>query len=148
MRGKILAFDYRSGEGHITGDDGRRYRFVTEEWMPEAAPSPGEPVDFEADGNQAVAIYSIGRVFVPGPKSRIGAALLALFLGPFGIHKFYLNRNGAGLITLVISLAGVAFAGIPTAFMGMIGVIECILYLVRSDEEFERIYVQGNRAWF
>lgn len=148
MRGKILAFDYRSGEGHITGDDGRRYRFATGEWKPHAAPAPGVAVDFETQGNEALAIYSVGRTLVPGDKSRIAAALLAFFLGAIGIHKFYLNKSGAGLTMLLISVFGLILAGLPTAVMGLIAFIEAIIYLFRSDEEFDRLYVFGNKAWF
>lgn len=148
MRGKVLAFDYRAGEGHITGDDGQRYRFAAAEWKPQATPAPGVAVDFEPEGREALAVYSLTGPAFSGEKSKIAAALLALFLGFLGIHKFYLNKNGAGLVMLLISLFGVVLAGIPAVIMGFIALIEAILYLTRSDEEFERLYVKGNKAWF
>ncbi|MBO9713746.1 TM2 domain-containing protein [Sphingomonas sp.] len=148
MRGKVLAFDDRLGEGHISGDDGQRYRFAAAEWRPRGAPSAGLQVDFETDGREAQAVYPLGPELHARGKSRISAALLAFFLGALGIHKFYLDRNGAGLVMLLISLAGIAVAGVPSGLMALIGIIEAILYLVRSDAEFDRLYVQGNKSWF
>ncbi len=49
---------------------------------------------------------------------------------------------------LLISVLGIVLAGIPSGVMALIAFIECILYLLRSDEEFERLYVLGNKAWF
>ena len=32
--------------------------------------------------------------------------------------------------------------------MGIVGLIEGILYLTKSDEDFEQIYVVGKKPWF
>ena len=32
--------------------------------------------------------------------------------------------------------------------MGVIGLVEGILYLTKSDEEFNTLYVQGQKTWF
>ncbi|WP_426571338.1 NINE protein [Aquihabitans sp. McL0605] len=43
--------------------------------------------------------------FVPGqPKSKLGAGLLALFLGTLGIHRFYLGYTGLGLTMLLLTI--------------------------------------------
>ncbi|MBX9704718.1 MAG: NINE protein, partial [Gammaproteobacteria bacterium] len=34
-------------------------------------------------------------------RNRIVAALLAIFLGGFGIHKFYLGKTGQGILYLL-----------------------------------------------
>ena len=34
-------------------------------------------------------------------KTKIAAALLAIFLGSFGIHKFYLGQTGKGVLYLI-----------------------------------------------
>lgn len=66
-------------------------------------------------------------------KSRISAALFALLLGGFGVHKFYLGKIGTGLIYLLFS-----WTGIPA----IIGIIEGILYIgTKDDEEFNAKYV-------
>ncbi|MCQ2551290.1 MAG: zinc ribbon domain-containing protein [Clostridia bacterium] len=82
-------------------------------------------------------------------KSKIAAGLLGIFLGGLGIHKFYLGYKKEGIIMLVVSLVGIFLTlGIATSAIGIIGVIEGIVYLVKSDEEFEQTYVKGYHGWF
>lgn len=83
-----------------------------------------------------------------GDKNKIVAALLAFFLGGLGIHKFYLGKNTAGIIMLCSTLFGIILLFIPTIIVSVIAFIEFIIYLVTPDDEFERRYVQGDRAWF
>jgi TM2 domain-containing membrane protein YozV len=64
-------------------------------------------------------------------KSRVVAGILGILLGNFGAHKFYLGKIGMGILYLVFF-----WTGIP----GIIGLIEGILYLVKSDEEFQAKY--------
>ncbi|MHA1796139.1 MAG: NINE protein [Promethearchaeota archaeon] len=71
-------------------------------------------------------------VFEGNRKDRIVAALLAIFLGGFGVHKFYLGNITMGIIYLILS-----FTGIPE----IIGFIEGIIYLTKNDEEFYRDHV-------
>ena len=49
-------------------------------------------------------------------RDEIAGVLFAFFLGGFGIHHFYLRRNGLGLAYLLLS-----WTGIPS----ILGVIEC-----------------------
>ena len=84
-------------------------------------------------------------------KSRSKAGLFAIFLGMFGVHKFYLGYTSSAWIMLGISIAGiVTLVGwiLTIPIIGIIGFIEGIIYLVKSDDEFEQIYVQGHRPWF
>ncbi len=67
----------------------------------------------------------------PGGRSRIAAAIFAILLGSLGIHKFYLGLTGWGIVYLLF-----CWTGIPA----IVGVIEGILLLVMSDEEFTRQY--------
>lgn len=83
------------------------------------------------------------------PKDHIAAGLLAIFLGSLGIHKFYLGYNTSGFIMLAVSvLAGIITCGIATSVMVVIGIIEGILYLTKTQGEFEQIYVFNKREWF
>ncbi len=66
--------------------------------------------------------------------------VLGLLYGGWGIHKFYLGYTKEGVIQLLLCLA----CGIGT----IIGVIEGIIYLTKSDEEFEATYVRGRKPWF
>jgi TM2 domain-containing membrane protein YozV len=47
-------------------------------------------------------------------KSALAALLLAFFLGPFGVHRFYVGKTGTGLAMLLISLTivGLIITGI------------------------------------
>lgn len=88
----------------------------------------------------------------PPAKNRTTAALLALFLGWLGIHKFYLGQTAIGLLFLLTNTLGWvvtwAMFGIPNMLIGLVCFIEFIIYLTRTDEEFHRIYVVGRRALF
>lgn len=66
-----------------------------------------------------------------GDKDRVTAGVLAILLGTFGVHKFYMGKTGLGLVYLCLS-----WTGLPT----LAGIIEGIIYLTKSDEEFQREY--------
>jgi TM2 domain-containing membrane protein YozV len=66
-------------------------------------------------------------------RSRITAALLALFLGVAGAHKFYLGRIKMGIIYILISLTAIGFA-ITLA----LSIYDAIILFTMSDEEFAR----------
>lgn len=66
-----------------------------------------------------------------GDKSRAAAALLALLLGTFGVHKFYLGKSGLGLLYALFF-----WTGIPA----LAGFIEFILFVLMSDGEFDEKY--------
>lgn len=78
-------------------------------------------------------------------KSKIAAGLLGIFLGAFGIHKFYLGYNTQGLILLLITILTCGLGGFIT---GIIGLVEGIIYLTKTDEEFDKEYVQNKKFWF
>lgn len=82
-------------------------------------------------------------------KSKVVAGLLAIFLGSLGIHKFYLGYNVSGIVMLLITLIGSWLTfGITGGVIAIIALIEGILYLTKSDEDFENIYVENRRTWF
>ena len=77
------------------------------------------------------------------------AGILAIILGSLGIHKFILGYQKEGIIMLVISLVvGFFTCGIGFSIMGLIGVIEGIIYLTKTDEEFYNTYQIGKKPWF
>lgn len=87
--------------------------------------------------------------FVPpaDSKSKIAAGLLAIFLGTLGIHKFYLGYTQAGIIMLLVTLLGSLIIVGPLV-MGVIALIEGIIYLTKTDEQFYLTYVVGRKPWF
>ena len=82
-----------------------------------------------------------------GEKNKMIAFLLALFLGVWGIHKFYLGYNNQGIIMLVCGTIG-WFLLIPPVVMAIIALIEAIMYISKSDDEFQKVYVDNKKAWF
>lgn len=78
-------------------------------------------------------------------KEKLVAGLLGILLGSLGIHKFYLGYTKEGVIMLLVSLLT---CGIGAVIMEIIGLIEGIMYLVKSDEEFQATYVDSHKGWF
>lgn len=78
----------------------------------------------------------------PEDNKKLAAGLLAIILGPLGIHKFLLGYTREGIIWLFLSL--ITFG----ALTGFLGLIEGIIYLTKSDEEFYSTYQLGRKPWF
>lgn len=78
-------------------------------------------------------------------KSKMVAGLLGIFLGSLGIHKFYLGYTKEAVIMLLVSL--LTF-GIGASILAIVGIIEGIIYLTKSDEDFQSTYVDGHKGWF
>ena len=63
-------------------------------------------------------------------KSRLAAGLLAIMLGVFGVHNFYLGFNTRGTIQLVLSLAGgLLTCGVATIAVVIWAFIEGVMLL-------------------
>ena len=78
-----------------------------------------------------VILQSILDSTAKSEKNRTTAALLAIILGGFGVHHFYLGNTGKGLLYLVF-----CWLYIPA----VVGFVEGIIFLTQSDEEFAKKY--------
>jgi len=68
----------------------------------------------------------------PGKLSRrVAAAIFAIIFGSFGVHRFYLGQTGWGILYVLFCW---------TLIPALAGLIEGILYLTMSEEEFEAKY--------
>ena len=76
-----------------------------------------------------------------GENKKMIAGILAIVIGAFGVHKFILGYNKEGIIQIVLTIVTCGAAGI-------MGLIEGIIYLTKSDEEFYQTYQVGRRGWF
>lgn len=87
---------------------------------------------------------------VPNQSSkRVVAGILAIILGPLGIHKFILGYTQEGIITLIITfILGIITCGIAAWAIGIITLVEGIIYLTKSDEEFIQTYQINKKGWF
>ena len=72
-------------------------------------------------------------------RSKTVAALLAIFCGALGLHKFYLGRIGWGVTYLLVTLIG-AFFIIPPFVVAFIGFIEGIMLLSMDPRSFDSEY--------
>jgi len=81
----------------------------------------------------------------PQESKRIVAGILGILLGVFGIHKFILGYTKEGIIMLLLTLLT---CGVGAAVMSIIGLIEGIIYLTKSDEEFTHMYQTNQKTWF
>ena len=83
-------------------------------------------------------------------NKKTGAGILALLLSLFGLgwigaHKFYLGNTNAGIIYLVGSILT---CGAGAVIFNFIALVEGIIYLTKSDEEFYQIYQIEKKEWF
>lgn len=67
-------------------------------------------------------------------KSRLAFGLFAIFLGCLGIQYFYVGKNTAGIISIILGLVSCGLWSIVTLIQG-------ILVLVMSQPAFEQKYV-------
>ncbi len=77
----------------------------------------------------------------PGADKKMVAGICGILLGGFGVHKFILGYTTEGIIQIVITLLTCGAGSI-------IGIIEGIIYLTKSDEDFVRTYIQNKKGWF
>ncbi len=84
-----------------------------------------------------------------GSEKKIVAGVCGILLGGLGVHKFILGYTTEGVIMLLTTLLGAIFlCGIPSIVMSVIGLVEGIMYLTKSDEEFSSMYVFNKKGWF
>lgn len=76
---------------------------------------------------------------------KVAAGVCGIVLGAFGVHKFILGYTRTGLMMLLVTIL-TCFLAFPV--MHVIGIIEGVLYLVKTEDQFYRDYVAGRRNWF
>ncbi|MBT4733729.1 MAG: NINE protein [Candidatus Marinimicrobia bacterium] len=69
------------------------------------------------------------------------AGVLGIILGGLGIHRFILGDVTGGILRIIITV-------ITCGVGSLIGFVEGIIYLTKSDEEFVQTYIVEKKAWF
>jgi len=83
-----------------------------------------------------------------GAEKKVAAGVCGILLGSLGVHKFILGYPAQGTIMLAISLVGFLLCGgVPTLVVGIIGLIEGIMYLTKPDQEFVNTYITNKKGW-
>lgn len=78
-------------------------------------------------------------------SKKVPAGVCGILLGSLGIHKFMLGMTQEGLIMLLVTILTCGFGGVV---MSVIGLIEGVIYLTKSDAEFYQTYVVEKKGWF
>jgi TM2 domain-containing membrane protein YozV len=73
------------------------------------------------------------------------AGICGILLGELGVHKFVLGCRREGWIMLLVTVLTFGYGAL---IMWPIGLIEGIIYLTKSDEEFAHKYLANRRRWF
>jgi TM2 domain-containing membrane protein YozV/DNA-directed RNA polymerase subunit RPC12/RpoP len=78
-------------------------------------------------------------------SKKTAAGICGILLGGFGVHKFVLGFTTPGVIMLLVSLLTLCIA---FKVMWIIGIVEGIIYLTKTDEEFYQTYMVEQKEWF
>ena len=96
---------------------------------------------YQGQGMQQNIQYGDPQLPFPGykQKSMLAAALLAFFLGPLGVHNFYLGNTKKAVTQLVLCLLGYATAIILVGFLFLGAlyiwvIVEFVLIVARSGD--------------
>jgi TM2 domain-containing membrane protein YozV len=96
--------------------------------------------------NCGVMLATVGNgAKLPGADKKLPAGICGILIGALGLHKFILGYTTSGVIMLLITLLTCGWGAIP---MWIIGFVEGIIYLTKSDEDFVRTYIESKKEWF
>ncbi len=138
-----MATQYKPCPGCGTQNPGINVRCTNCGTVLPISPMPMQPVPRPAGSPPA------------GAEKKIAAGICGIVLGGLGIHKFILGYTQEGVILLSVYLVSLVIAivtcGIGTPLVlipSVIGIIEGIMYLTKSDEEFVQTYIINKKPWF
>lgn len=90
-----------------------------------------------------------------GADKKILAGILGIVVGGLGAHKFILGYKNEGIILAVAWAVSLVLSFVTCGLLlpliiipSLIGLIEGIIYLTKSDEEFVRTYIYNKKPWF
>ena len=82
-------------------------------------------------------------------SKRTTTGILGIIFGFLGVHKFLLGYKTEGFILLGISvIGGIITCGGALAVTSIIALIESIMILTKTQEEFKRKYIDTKTPWF
>ncbi len=89
-----------------------------------------------------------------GADKKLIAGICGILLGGLGVHKFILGYNTEGIILLAVWIGSTILSFITcgltfpiTLLVSLFGLIEGIIYLTKSDEDFVRTYIHNKKPW-
>jgi TM2 domain-containing membrane protein YozV len=151
-------------------EDDSREKPSPEDSTPPAAPGPGTPppADSPTPIPAASPVPQAAAVPPAAPQpagdlsaseiqsKKLASGLLGILVGGLGIHKFYLGYQQEGIVLLLVTVlvggvGGFVTCGLLLPVAGVtwvIGLVEGILYLTKTDDEFANTYLRNKRPWF
>jgi len=72
-------------------------------------------------------------------KNKIVAGVLGILLGSLGIHWFYLGNTKRGVIYLLVTVL-LCWTVVAPVVMEIVGFIEGLIMLMKTDSEFDALY--------
>ena len=114
----------------------------------------GSPVPPSSPGTSPAGVtarddfYSsthVGHASTDVGGKKVAAGVCGILLGALGIHKFVLGYTTEGLIMLLVTIFTCGLGGVVFA---VIGLVEGIIYLTKSDVDFQNTYISNKRGWF
>ena len=133
---------YTPSAQRVRSGDGMASEYASD-WSAGYSSNPGLPPAVEIRMREAYAASAEKQ------KDHIAAGLLAVFLGMFGMHKFYLGYNQAAFTMLAVTVVGsIVTFGIAGAVIWILAIVEGLIYLTKSQADFDEIYVKRTRDWF
>ena len=76
-----------------------------------------------------------------GAEKKLVAGLLGILLGGFGVHKFYLGYTKEGIIQVIATFVTCGLAS-------LVGLIEGIIYITKTEQDFVNTYITNKKPWF
>jgi uncharacterized membrane protein YhaH (DUF805 family) len=144
MKGNVIGFDPDSNTGAISGHDGRRYDFVTQDWHGRGRPKHGALVDFASEGEQASRIYLVE----PEYRQPSLGTLYFSARGRISRSQYWLKFLLPGLvISVVLGIIGGAVGGgakmLPNLF-GLLSAWPGIALLIKRIHDRNK---SGSLVW-
>ncbi len=89
-------------------------------------------------------------------EKKLASGIFAILLGALGVHKFYMGYTKEGIILLlstlvILPLLTIITCGIGSAMYAVVFIIplvEGIIYLSMTDQQFDNTYIKNNKPWF
>jgi TM2 domain-containing membrane protein YozV len=142
------ARQHRPAPGGVSGEGSRATRLVGSARRPQAAPGSRETASVGCNacgGRYQACLPKEGTMAtppdLPQESKRVTAGVLGILIGGLGIHRFILGDTTGGILRIVITV-------VTCGFGSLIGLVEGIIYLTKSEADFVRIYQVEKKAWF
>jgi len=148
VRGNVIGFDRDTNTGAISGHDGNRYDFVTQDWRGPGTPQRGDIVDFQAIERRATDIYLVEAIYKPpdighfyfSPRGRISRSQYWL--------KFVLPYFVISTVLQILAAIGGPWSALNTAVSAVLGLFGLVVFWPSIAIMVKRMHDRNKAAWY